>query len=322
MIDLLTLEPTTISRDLRSKYILLYGNPKSGKTSFAAAIKNNLLFCFERGVNALSGIYAVDVTTWGDFKLAIKQLEKAEVKEKFHTVTIDTVGIAYSLCEKYICAQQGVSAIGDIPWGKGYTLLKAEFEETLRKISMMGYGIILIAHSARRVEKQSDDSEIEFFSPNLDKRCYEVVNQLVDIIGFIDVIFNPDGSQSRWLYTRRTPTIMAGSRWKYLAAKIPFGYDELVTAIGQAIEAQEKNDGAVVVDNKDMSVKAGRSYAEVAAEAQDLWNKLIAQSPENSERVMNIVERYFGERKKLSKITELQTDLYELVVSDMRDLYN
>lgn len=319
MIDLMSLEPTVISRDLRSKYILLYSQPKAGKTSFAAEIKNNLLCCFERGVNAIAGVYAVDVTKWADFKMMIKQLEKPELREKFHTVTLDTVGIAYGLCEKYICAQQGVQAIADIPWGRGYAMVKQEFEETLRKISMMGLGIILIAHSARRVEKQSDDSEIEFFSPDLDKRCYAIVNQLVDIIAYIDVVFNDDGSSTRWLYTRRTPTIMAGSRYKHLAPKIPFGYDELVNAIGDAIEMSQK-EGAQVVDYKEVSTVKERSFAEIQAEALELWTSLVNKDPANSDRVMNIVERIFGQRIKLSNITEPQKDLYELVVAEMRDL--
>ena len=319
MIDLMSLEPTVISRDLRSKYILLYSQPKAGKTSFAAEIKNNLIFCFERGVNAIAGAYAVDITKWSDVKMAIKQLKNEKLREKFHTVTWDTVGIAYGLCEKYICAQQGVQSIGDIPWGRGYAMVKQEFEETLREISMMGLGIILISHSARRVEKQSDDSELEFFSPDLDKRCYAIVNQLVDIIASIDVVFNADGSSTRWLYTRRTPTIMAGSRYKYLAPKIPFGYNELVNAIGDAIE-KSQNEGATVVDFKESTGVIERSFAEIQAEALELWSNLVNKDPANSDRVMNIVERIFGQRIKLSNITEPQKDLYELVVAEMRDL--
>lgn len=34
ILNLLDLQPTTISRDLRDKYILLYGPAKCGKTSF------------------------------------------------------------------------------------------------------------------------------------------------------------------------------------------------------------------------------------------------------------------------------------------------
>lgn len=320
MIDLLSLEKTVISKDLRSKYILLYGTPKCGKTSFAAEIPDNLIFSFEVGTNALSGIYVQRITKWSDFKLAIKQLEKPEVHEKFKTITIDTMSIAYSLAEKFICAQNGAQSIGDVPYGKGYGLVKTEVEETLRKISMLGYGIILIAHSARRIEKQSDDSEIEFFSPALDKRCYEIVNQLVDVIAYIDVRFEPDGSSSRWLYTRRTPTVMAGSRWKYLDAKIPFGYQELVDAISRAIDRSEKEDGAVVVEERPMDAIEERSYDDIRAEAEQLWGKIVGKNPEDSERIMDIVERIFGQRVKLSSITPNQKDLYELAVIEMREL--
>lgn len=293
---------------------------KCGKTTFAAQLPNNLIFSFEIGTNALSGIYAVPITKWSELKLFLKQLEKPEVQAKFSSVTFDTIGIAYSLCEKYVCAQNGVQAISDIAWGRGYTMVKQEFEETLRKISMMGLGIILVAHSARRVEKQSDESEIEFFSPDLDKRCYSIVNQLVDIIGYIDVRFKEDGTSERFLYTRRTPTVMAGSRWKYLDPVIPFGYQELVDAIGRAIDRSEKEDGAVVVEKQTPIQNIERSYDDIAAEARELWQKAVSKDEKNAEKIMDIVEKIFGQKMKLSNITPAQRDLYELVVVEMRDL--
>ena len=252
--------------------------------------------------------------------MAIKQLEKSEeLRQKFQSVTFDTVGIAYTLCEKYICAQQGVQSISDIPWGRGYAMVKAEFEETLRKISMMGLGIVLIAHAARRIEMQSDNSEIEFFSPDLDKRCYNIVNQLVDIIGYIDMVFNPDGTTTRWLYTRRTATIMAGSRYQYLEPKIPFGYENLVNAIGDAID-KAKEEGAVVVDKGTPVFLTERTFSEIEAEAKTLWENLVGKNPNNADRIMDIVEKIFGQRIKLSSITSAQKDLYELVVVEMREL--
>ena len=183
----------------------------------------------------------------------------------------------------------------------------------------MDLGIILIAHSARRIEVQSDNSEIEFFSPALDKRCYEVCNQLVDIIAFIDVCFNQDGTTTRWLYTRRTPTIMAGSRWKYLDPKIPFGYQELISALNKAIDMSEA-EGAVIVDKMDDLIPIERSYDEIAEESRDLWTKLIQKDEKNAEKIMDIVEKIFGTRIKLSQIQRNQTELYELVVAEMKDL--
>ena len=59
---------------------------------------------------------------------------------------------------------------------KGYALCKKEFDSTLRKITKLGYGLIIIAHVEKRVEKIDDDNSIEIFSPNIPKRAYDIVN--------------------------------------------------------------------------------------------------------------------------------------------------
>jgi hypothetical protein len=321
-IDLLNLQPSVISRDLKGKFVCIYSIPKAGKTSLACQFPKNLLFGFEHGWNAISGAMAVDITKWSDFKLYLRQLEKAELKEKYNTITIDTVGLAWEMCEQYICTQNGVQKIADIPWGGGYTACKKEFESCLRKITQLGYGLVIIAHSEKRVEKRSDDSEVEILGPAIPKRAYDIVNQLVDIIGYIDVTWDEDGNSERWLYTRKTPTIMAGSRFKYLSPKIKFGYQELVDAIADAIEKSEKLDGAVVVDTEVNAVIESEPlrYDEIRAEAQELWGKLIAQNEENAARILKKVEMIFGRQMKLSEITEDQVDLYNLVVLEMREM--
>ena len=163
-IDLLAIQPTTISRDLRGKYVLLYGKPKSGKTTAAVQFPRALLCAFEKGYNAIGGVKPVDVDKWSDFKQVLRQLAKPEVKEIYETIVIDTVSIAWDLCEQFVCAQNGVQKIADIPWGGGYTAAKKEFETTLRKITQLGYGVVLIAHSATRIEKAADGSDIEIIS--------------------------------------------------------------------------------------------------------------------------------------------------------------
>lgn len=73
------------------------------------------------GYNAIDGIYAQPIQKWSDLKLLLRQLEQPAAKEKFDTVTIDTASIAYDLCEQFVCAQNSVQKISDIPWGQGYT---------------------------------------------------------------------------------------------------------------------------------------------------------------------------------------------------------
>lgn len=325
-IDILNIQPSVISRDLKGKFVCIYSLPKVGKTSMACQFPRNLLLGFEHGWNAIAGAKAVDITKWADFKLALRQLEKPEAKEMYDTITIDTVGIAWDLCEQYICAQHGVQKIGDIPWGGGYSACKKEFESCLRKITQLGYGLVIIAHVERRIEKKADDSEVEILGPAIPKRAYEIVNQLVDIIGYIDITWDAEGNSERWLYTRKTPTVMAGSRFKYLAPKIKFGYEELVNAIADAIEKSEKLDGAVVVDKEEKVFEEKLNYSELMDEAKTLWSKLVhPNAPEGGNEemakvILKKIEMVFGMKLKLSEITEDQVDLLYLVVMEMRDL--
>lgn len=320
MIDILNIQPTVISRDLKGKFVCIYSLPKVGKTSLACQFPKNLLLGFEHGWNALAGIRPQEITKWADFKQVIRQLEKPEARQMYDTVTIDTVGIAWQMCEDFICAQNGVQKIGDVPWGGGYSACKKEFENCLRKITQLGYGLVIIAHVEKRVEKRADDSEVEILGPQIPKRAYEIVNQLVDIIGYIDITWDEEGNSERWLYTRKTPTVMAGSRFKYLAPKIKFGYQELVDAIAEAIDKSEKLDGATVVDYQETEIKEELSFNAIREEAGDLWTKLIEINPENSRAILKKVEMIFGRTMKLSEITEDQVDLFYLVVLDMRDM--
>jgi hypothetical protein len=319
-IDILNIQPTTISRDLKGKFVCIYSLPKVGKTSMACQFPKNLLLAFEKGYNAIAGIKPVDITKWSDLKLVLRQLEKPEARQMYDTITIDTIGIAWEMCEQFVCAQNGVQKIGDIPWGGGYSACKREFESCLRKITQLGYGLVIIAHVEKRIEKRADDSEVEILGPAIPKRAYEIVNQLVDIIGYIDITWDEEGNSERWLYTRKTPTIMAGSRFKYLAPKIKFGYNELVEAIGEAIDKAEKLDGAVVVDTTEQTIEEKLDYNAIRAEAADLWKQLVEKDTENAGRILKKVEMIFGRPMKLSEITEDQVDLFNLVLLDMKEM--
>ena len=133
-IDLLALEPHKVSRDLRGYSVFFYGEPKSGKTTIASKFPNSLLLAFEKGYNALAGVMAQPINSWAEFIKVNRQLKDDKVKEKFATIIIDTSDIAYEYCEKYICNNNGVDTIGDIPYGKGYALVEKEFDSKLRSI--------------------------------------------------------------------------------------------------------------------------------------------------------------------------------------------
>ena len=315
-IDLLNIQPSVISKDLREKYILLAGQPKIGKTEFCSLAPDALILAFEMGTNARPGAYVQPIEKWSEFKLVLRQLEQPQVKQKFATICIDTVGIAYDICEKFICQQAGVQKIGEIPYGGGYSALSKEFESSLRRITMLGYGLIMTCHLK---ENSNADGEVIGYKPDLNNRCLKIVNGLVDVIGVITQTWNEKGESERWIQTRATLTIAAGSRFRYLAPRIRFGYNEFVNAIAEAIEAEEQH-GATVVDKKDVNSSESVDFATIRAEAAELWQKLIAQDENNATTILKKIEMTMGHKMKLSEFSEDQADLLALVVQEMREM--
>ena len=211
-----------------------------------------------------------------------------------------------------------MNKIGEIPYGAGYKARDDEFANTLRAFIMLEYGLILTCHIKETTVGTKDDVDIVALRPDLDKRCLPIVNSLVDVIGVIQQTWDENGESQRWLLTKATPTITAGSRWKYLDAKIPFGYKYLEDAIARAIDA-EAGAGATVVSEKPQT-DVTRPFEETVAEGRALWTSLIQKDEKNAEKIMKSVNRIFGRPLKLSEITEEQQDLFELVILDMKSL--
>jgi hypothetical protein len=328
-IDIFSLEPSKISRDLKGKFLLIYGQPKTGKSTFGSQLPRSLFLNFEQGTNALAGIRSVPILRWGDFKKVLSQLRKPQAREMYDSIVVDTASIAWQLCEKYICQREGVDSIRDIPWGQGWGMLRNEFSECWREITLLGFGILFIAHSKDKPTEMRDEdgNEITAVAPDLPNQCYTIINSIVDIIGYLQVQMNTDGTSERFLYTRSTPTVFAGSRYQYLAPKIKFGYNELVDAIGDAIDKAVELDGAEVTDHTEIAQIKARPFQEVINDAKEVWMNYLesAKTDEEKEQHLNVmkdvIRRIFGsEDFKLSAAVPSQSDLVELFVDEMREL--
>lgn len=315
VIDLLNLQPTTITRDLRGKYVEVYSEPGVGKTTFATQVPGNIILGFEHGWNAKSGIFAVDVPTWADFKAFLKQFKKPEMKAKFQTITIDTISIAWDRCTDYICTREGIDKISDMAYGQGYKEVEKEFEKTIISMTQMGYGIIFIAHAQVRTETdpEVENATINILGPSLPNKPYNIINRLVDIVAFANI----DKDGSRWLNYRRTPTYFAKTRFTYMPDRTPLNYEEFVTALTNAIQ-EEENHGSVVVDKDDSPAVAPKaSFEDTMADI-----KACAVALHNAEKMAQynkIVAEYLGKGKNVKDCTEEQIDIMLLILDDLKD---
>ena len=172
-----------------------------------------------------------------------------------------------------------------------------------------------------------EGNSITAVCPDLPNNAYTIINSIVDIIGYLQVQMNPDGTSERYLYTRSTPTIFAGSRYQYLAPKIKFGYNELVNAIGDAIDMAVERDGAEVTDHTEIAQIKSRPFAEVMNEAKQIWMSYLesATTDEQKDQHLNImtdiIKKVFGtENFKLSQAVPSQVDLIELFISEMKEI--
>lgn len=320
-INIFELTPNKVSRDLSNRKILIYSKPKAGKTTFAASGEKVLLIATETGYSDIPGVVAQDIYTWVDFKLVVRQLQKPEAKEEFSVIAIDTAAILYDLCEKYICQREGVSRIGDIPYGAGWGMVEKEFFDTFQVLSEMKYGLIFTAHEKIRIEKSDEFGEREYVSPDLSKRAYNVINRMVDLIAYIKEEYR-DGKSERFLYTRGTQYLVAGSRNPFLKSKIKLGYGELVEAYQEAIDEQERTLAGSVTDGVVKKTKETEepTFLEMMEEAKVLWQKAITTDPQNAALILSVAKEVTGKDIKLSELTEDQADILKLILVEMREI--
>ena len=336
MIDILNIQPHQVSRNLKGYSVFFYGEEKSGKTTTASKFPKTLLLAFEKGYNALPGVMAQPISSWSDFRKVLKQLNNDAAKAMYETIIIDTADIAYDLCEKYICANAkrpdggfGVDAIGDVPYGKGYTLLAKEFDECLRSIVQMDYGLVLISHAVDKTFKDEQGQEYSKIVPTLGSKPRNIVSRMCDIIGYSRVVQNQDGTNSTKLFLRGTPRYVAGSRFKYTPDYIDFTYNNLVDAIGDAIDKQMQEDGEqYFTDEKQNLYKAAvtpLNFDALLDEFNSIIDGLISKDETKfgeywAPRVTEIVERYLGKGIKVNDCSREQVEALDLILSDLKDL--
>lgn len=337
-INLLDIQPHKVSRDLRGYSVFFYGEPKSGKTTTAAKFPEALLLAFEKGYNAIPGVMAQPINKWADFKSVLKELKKEEVKNKFSTIIIDTADIAYDYCSKYICDNAkrpdggfGVDSISDIGYGKGYGLVGQEFDECLRSIVQLDYGLVIISHSTDKTFKNENGEEYNQIVPTLDKRATNIVSRMADIIGYSRVVDTEDGEKTM-LFMRGTNRYMAGSRFKYTPNYIEFSYKNLTDAIANAIDLQSKEDGQEFFTDERSNLylkdeKTELDFDALMLEFQDIINRLIKKAgtdekfqTEYSPRITQITDRYLGKGNKVSQCSRDQVEVLFLIVEELKEL--
>ena len=321
-IDLLALTPHKVSRDLSGYITFIYGPAKSGKTTFGSKMPGALLLAFERGYNALPGVVAQDITTWGEMKQVMRELKKPEVKERFKSIIVDTADIAADLCQKYICSQLGIENIGDGGWStNGWAKYKKEFEDVFRTLAQIGYAVVFISHDKEKTIKPQNATEYQQIGSSMQSSALSIIENMSDIIGYAHPKVTDSGSRMVLTLRSLDNSIRCGCRFKYIQPEIDFTYEALTDALNKAIDQEAAETNNQFVTNERMSAPIVKEYDfdALMGEFRELAGQLMQKSQTNGIKITQIVDKFLGKGKKVGAATPAQAELIHLIVTEIKE---
>ena len=336
-LDLLQVKEHKVKAGVQGKMFLIYGGPKTGKTTTACQFSKPLLLAFEPGYNLIDGVKAVSVTSWVDMKNYAKQLKKPEVRAMYDTLIIDTAPLMWGLAEKFVKTQKDIEDLTDLGFGKGYRAVRDEFQDVINSLGQMGYTLVFISHAEKKDYVDALGVSHSGITPAMDKRPREIISGLVDVYMFVCQESDGNGGNRPVAFFRGGTygdvEIEAGSRYgDGLPVKINFNYDELVKAVQSADEAMLSAGIKISTENKTILEEAKetatdtkkKSFSEVYKEVTSTINKLkeriVAGEADLADTMTGIIEQYLGAGKKITEATPAQQDLVEAALAELKEL--
>jgi len=250
------LEKVTTEQKPSGLRVMIYGEPKVGKSYFGAQIPNHVFLNLENGLEHLKGANKLPYTDdYLTVKAMLKELEEQE--HSFKTLVVDSADVLESLIKKWIVKLQNNSNIrdvADIAFGRGYPLLLTETRQLIEQFERLrtkrGMNIVFICHSEVKKMQPPIGNEYTYIAPSLYAKTTQgdstlkIYSDYVDIIGYctfktiVQTQSTGFGSRGQAIGTGErilhldaaNPAYIAGSRYP-MPAEIPFSWQAFVTAL-------------------------------------------------------------------------------------------
>ena len=199
---------TSDYKDFPAINLLLYGEAKTGKSTFGTTAKNGLVADAESGYRYMGSkginVAVAEIKIWEDMQEFYKEASKPE----YDTVVIDPVNeILEKLLRKAKTnALYTQSTDKNALSMKGWGFVKDKMREMLKTFRDLNKNVIFIAHT----KTQEDDGSIKKI-PKLDANLSGELMAMMDVIGYMAII-NADGEQKRVIAFKPSAKYDAGDR--------------------------------------------------------------------------------------------------------------
>lgn len=191
---ILPTEPVPAS-STNPKFLILYGRPKTGKTSCLAQLDNNLIVDLEGGstfIDALA-VQARSVKDLGEIAQAIRA-KNSEVGHNFYKhITIDNATRLEEICLSYAATLYKKTLVGKnwegtdvrtLPKGSGYFYIRQAVQKVIDMFRELCDEFILVGH-VKDSQIEKDGTEISEMSLDLVGRLSSIVCGVADAVGYL-----------------------------------------------------------------------------------------------------------------------------------------
>lgn len=192
MIQLPTIKSTP--KVSNPRFLVYFGKPKSGKTTIAAALNNNLIIDLENGTDFLSALVmkASSVEDLSAIAMAIKDGNQKAGKYIYDYITIDNgtklqeiiMSLALSLYQATPMGKSYRDDVRKLPQGAGYLYIREAFFKVLDMFKTLAPTLILICHTKDSTISK-DGKELSEMSIDLSGQLARLVAADADAIGFV-----------------------------------------------------------------------------------------------------------------------------------------
>lgn len=170
---------------------MLYARPGTGKTTLAASFPDPIFIQTEDGAGDLEiASFTQDgpIKSYPDLINALAQV--LNEPHPFKSLAIDSINHAEPLITQYVCAINNWANIEAPGYGKGFTVLAAEFAnffgwiESIRNLRNMN--IVLLGHPEASIAPDPHLDEHKRFMLKMDKRNASLTQEKCDGMFFLD----------------------------------------------------------------------------------------------------------------------------------------
>ena len=232
---------------ITQRKIWIYGEPFTGKTTFANEFPNPLMLNTDGNIKYVDAPFITikdELTTtgrrtsrkfaWDVFKEAVDELEKGD--NEFKTIVVDLLEDLYEDCRLYMYDKLGIEHESDDSF-RAWDKVRTEFLSNIKRLMNLDYeNIVLISHEDKSRDFTSKNgSKFSTVSPNLQEKVANKISGMVDIVARLVV---EDGEHL--LSFKTSPNQFGGGRLKLSQAEIPSTYEDLKEVFDESLKAPKK----------------------------------------------------------------------------------